>query len=57
MQKIDGCIVWHGHFDNDMVTPVDDEGNIVLQGKRRCGKLDCVNPSHIEREGNGKDTN
>lgn len=57
MQKIDGCIVWHGHFAEDMVTPVDDEGNLVLQGRRKCARLDCVNPSHIEREGNGKDTN
>jgi len=55
MQKIDGCIVWHGHFAEDLVTPVDAEGQEVLQGNRICGKLDCVNPSHIEREGNGKD--
>jgi hypothetical protein len=55
MQKIDGCIVWHGHFAEDLLTPVDAEGQEVLQGNRICGKLDCVNPSHIEREGNGKD--
>lgn len=57
MQKIEGCIVWHGHFARDMVTPVDDEGNVVLQGTRKCARLDCVNPAHIERNGNGKDTN
>lgn len=49
-QKIDGCIVWHGHFGFDMVTPVDDEGEEVLPGIRICEKLDCVNPSHIERK-------
>lgn len=48
-QKVGDCIVWHGHFAPDMVTPVDDEGNIVLRGKRQCGKLDCVNPKHLER--------
>jgi len=57
MQKIDGCIVWHGHYAYDFITPVDDEGEPVLQGIRICGKVDCVNPSHIEREGNGKDRN
>lgn len=52
-QKVDGCIVWHGHFAEDMVTPIDDEGNEVLPGKRRCKRLDCVAPNHIERKVNG----
>lgn len=50
MQKIDGCIVWHGHFAEDMVTPVDEEGSEVLPGKRQCGRLDCVNALHITKE-------
>lgn len=54
MQKIDGCIVWHGHFAEDFITPVDDEGYEVLRGHRKCGKLDCVNPQHIEKETNGE---
>ena len=57
MQKVDGCIVWHGHYDNDFVTPVDEEGNAVLLGIRKCGKVDCVNPNHVERKVNGEDTN
>jgi hypothetical protein len=55
VQKIDGCIVWHGHFGADMVTPVDEDGIEVLQGIRNCGKLDCVNPLHIEKENDGKE--
>lgn len=56
-QKIGECIPWHGHYGMDLVTPIDDNGQPVLQGKRRCGNLDCVNPRHIERkkDGNGND--
>ena len=47
------CFPWHGHFLDDMVTPVDDNGQIVLPGRRLCYMLDCVNPAHIERDENG----
>jgi hypothetical protein len=40
---------WHGRFGADMVTPVDEDGVAVLPGVRKCGRLDCVNASHIER--------
>ena len=52
-QKIDGCIVWHGHFAEDMITPVDEDGEPVLPGKRLCNRIDCVAPNHIERNTNG----
>jgi hypothetical protein len=55
VQKIEGCIVWHGHFAGDMVTPVDEEGVAVLRGTRTCGKLDCVNSLHIEKGHDGKE--
>jgi NAD-dependent SIR2 family protein deacetylase len=48
-QKINTCIVWHGHFADDMVTPIHDDGLTVLPGVRTCGKSDCCNPAHIER--------
>jgi len=47
-QKVHTCIVWHGHFADDMVTPVDDDGLEVLPGERECKNSDCVNPSHIK---------
>jgi len=44
---------WHGGFAGDDVTPLDDDGRLVLPGVRGCGHNDCVNPSHImKREGN-----
>lgn len=48
---------WHGNFGLDMITPVDENGDPVLRGKRRCGNLDCVNPKHIERLKDGNDNN
>jgi len=42
------CLPWHGKFDNDMKTPVDDNGDPVLAGRRICGNADCVSPSHVE---------
>lgn len=49
VQKVSECIVWHGMFASDMVTPIHDDGSEVLPGKRRCGKLDCVRPDHIAK--------
>lgn len=51
--KIGDCIIWHGLYAEDMVTPIDEAGARVLPGKRRCGKIDCVNPKHIEGNNNG----
>jgi len=44
------CHPWHGEFDMDEVTPLTDDGVAMLPGYRKCGKQDCVNPDHIERE-------
>ena len=49
------CLPWHGGFAADDITPVDENGKAILPGVRRCGHTDCVNPSHIEREKNGKE--
>lgn len=46
-QKIADCLPWHGGFAEDLVTPVDEDGNEVLPGIRSCGNRDCVNGSHI----------
>ena len=47
------CLPWHGGFAGDDVTPLDDDGRLVLPGVRGCGHNDCVNPSHIMKwEGN-----
>jgi hypothetical protein len=48
--KVRDCIVWHGNFDTDLVTPIDSDGNPLLAGIRKCGNSDCVNPSHVERK-------
>ncbi len=42
------CLPWHGHFAEDMTTPIDEYGNPVLPGYRICGKLDCVNSGHVK---------
>ena len=49
VQKVGGCLPWHGRFNSDMVSPIDEDGNLVLPGIRKCGNLDCIQPSHIER--------
>jgi len=43
------CVPWHGHFAEDDITPVDDDGNPVFPGVRRCGNTDCVAPNHIKK--------
>lgn len=45
------CIIWHGFFDVDHVTPVDEDGEPILPGNRLCGNKDCVNKAHVT-EGN-----
>lgn len=42
------CYPWHGLFAQDMVSPITEDGKLFLPGKRICGNLDCVNPSHIK---------
>lgn len=50
VQKVGACLPWHGRFASDMMTPIDEEGNVFLHGKRKCNRVDCVNTSHIERD-------
>lgn len=47
VQVIGKCIVWHGHFASDFVTPIYEDGTEVLPGQRTCGNKDCVQPSHV----------
>jgi hypothetical protein len=42
------CLPWHGSFDYDMITPIDDDGQPVLPGLRVCGNIDCVQPLHVK---------
>ena len=42
------CLPWHGGFDYDLVTPIDEDGQRVLPGIRICGKNDCVQPAHVK---------
>lgn len=44
------CQPWHGDFAGDELTPVDEDGVVVLPGVRKCGRKDCVNSDHIETE-------
>ena len=44
------CHPHHGDFDVDEVTPVDEFGVAMLPGRRKCGRQDCINVEHIERE-------
>lgn len=48
------CIPWHGHFDRNQVTPVDDDGAPVMPGGRSCGNQDCVAPGHWQPNVTGK---
>lgn len=41
------CQPWRGMFGADESTPVDDDGQPVLPGFRRCGNADCMNRDHI----------
>jgi hypothetical protein len=44
------CLPHHGHFAEDMVTPLDHQGEIVMPGGRTCHHSDCVNPRHHIKE-------
>lgn len=41
------CKSWNGPIDAGTFLPISRQGNFVLYGYRKCGKLDCVNPDHI----------
>ena len=40
------CKIWKGELHPHTHQPVDDQGNYILFGYRRCGLLDCINPDH-----------
>ena len=40
------CIPHQGSLNDDL-HPVDDDGNLFLEGIRICGHSDCVNDKHI----------
>jgi hypothetical protein len=42
------CFPWQGQFARDEMTPVDDEGEPIFPGVRRCGNNDCCNVEHID---------
>jgi hypothetical protein len=42
------CLPWHGGFDLDMITPINEDGEPVLPGMRVCGNKDCVQPAHVK---------
>ena len=49
VQSVKGkCYPWHGFFAPDMVTPISEDGTLVVTGQRLCGNLDCVNPAHMK---------
>jgi len=48
--KISDCLPWHGRFDSDLVTPIYEDGSVVMPGNRTCSHSDCVNRNHLERE-------
>ena len=41
------CKVHPGDFDWDARMPIDDRGNPILAGVRKCGNDDCIEPTHI----------
>lgn len=48
--KIGECLIWQGNYAEDMVTPINEDGELVVTGEPRCGHSDCVNLDH--RKGN-----
>jgi hypothetical protein len=39
-------LIWQGNYAEDMVTPINEDGELVMLGIAKCGHLDCVNPEH-----------
>jgi hypothetical protein len=44
--KIGDCLIWQGNYAEDMVTPIREDGSLVMKGERTCGHQDCVNEAH-----------
>ena len=44
--KIGDCLIWQGNYAEDMVTPITEDGELVVTGEPSCGHSDCVNLDH-----------
>ena len=44
--KIGDCLIWQGNYAEDMVTPINEYGEPVMDGIATCGHSDCVSPEH-----------
>ena len=44
--KTGKCLPWRGLYLNE-VTPIRDDGALMLPGVRTCGHQDCVNVNHV----------
>lgn len=44
--RIGDCLIWQGNYAEDLVTPITEDGEPVIQGTPTCGHLDCVLPEH-----------
>lgn len=41
------CRPWDGDLD-DQWRPVDEDGQLILPGERKCGHSDCINSEHVK---------
>jgi len=44
------CTIHKGQLDLNTLMPVDEQGNYILFGYRKCGNRECVNPEHYTRD-------
>jgi len=44
--KIGDCLIWQGNYAEDLVTPITEDGDLVITGEPTCGHQDCVLPEH-----------
>ena len=44
--KIGDCLIWQGNYAEDLVTPINEDGELVIEGEPICGHSDCVESSH-----------
>ena len=44
--KIGDCLIWQGNYAEDLVTPITEDGDLVIEGVATCGHQDCVLPEH-----------
>jgi hypothetical protein len=44
--KIGDCLIWQGNYADDMITPITEDGELVVEGVPTCGHNDCVLAEH-----------